>query len=94
MKDGELVHEGLAREVLEETGLKVESFGRLVCTVQLHVPQEDLMAIVHILQVVKWSGPLQPQDPDKLILEAAFFPCGMPLPGSRPRQRGRCGNPW
>ncbi|MBI4202083.1 MAG: NUDIX hydrolase [Chloroflexi bacterium] len=72
MEEGEMIPEALAREVREETGLKVESLGRLISIVQHHSPSENAIYTTHILQVVKWSGQLRPEDPDSLILRAEF----------------------
>ncbi len=74
VEEGELLHEAIVREVREETGLTIESLGRLVYVVQLHSPTEGFLATAHVLQVVKWSGIPRPNDPDKLILRVEFAP--------------------
>jgi len=85
IEDGELVIEGLAREVLEETGLEVVDPGRLAFVLQidnlraesLHEgrgPAGGYFATVWTFEVGEWRGELAPQDPDGVVSEARFVP--------------------
>lgn len=83
LEDGELVTEGLVREVLEETGLHVVDPGRLAFVLQidnrrseqLHEsrgPGSGYHLTVWTFEVDSWSGELEPRDPDGLVVEACF----------------------
>jgi len=85
LEDGELLHEGLKREVLEETGLRVGGPGRLAFVLQfdnrlpeqLHRsrgPGRGYHVTVWTFEVGNWDGELEPQDPDGLVSEARFVP--------------------
>ncbi|MEU8705009.1 NUDIX hydrolase [Streptomyces sp. NPDC048565] len=71
VEDGELMHEALRRELLEETGLLV---GDPVRTAFLmHIDSErHPSALAVAFEVGEWSGDVAPQDDD--IEQAAFFP--------------------
>jgi ADP-ribose pyrophosphatase YjhB (NUDIX family) len=84
VEDGELVVEGLAREVLEETGLTIVPPLRLAFLVQidnrrpeqLHAsrgPGTGYLATVWTLES-EWRGELVPADPDGFVVEAEFVP--------------------
>ncbi|MDT5015904.1 MAG: 8-oxo-dGTP diphosphatase [Mycobacterium sp.] len=70
-KIGELLHEALRREMLEETGLVV---GNPVSTAFLvHVDSERYpSALALAFEIDTWEGDVTPQDDD--IVNAAFFP--------------------
>lgn len=71
VEDGELMHEALRRELLEETGLLV---GDPVRTAFLmHIDSErHPSALAVALEIGEWAGDVAPQDDD--IEQAAFFP--------------------
>jgi len=84
VEDGELVTEGLAREVFEETGLQVIDPGRLAFVLQIdnrraeqlhpgRCPGNGYHATVWTFEVDSWSGRLEPHDPDGLVVEASFM---------------------
>lgn len=70
----ELLHEALAREVREETGLTLVDPGRLVYTVQVDTPSRNHQLIVYVFEVKAWSGQIGWSDPDDAILQACFHP--------------------
>lgn len=83
---GELLHEALARELREETGLELLRLGPLIYAAQTHIargrargdasaePREQI-AIACIFEVAAWRGelPVRVADPDGLVTEARFF---------------------
>lgn len=71
--DGEDVLTGLAREVLEETGLIVERWEGPLYAVTIDAP--DLGWVLHasVHRAVSWSGELTLQDPDGIVVEAGFL---------------------
>ncbi|MGH3104386.1 MAG: HAD-IA family hydrolase [Gaiellaceae bacterium] len=80
----ELVTEGLRREVLEETGLRVVDPGHLAFVVQIdnrrpeHLhgsagPGRGYLVTVWTFDVDAWEGEPAPRDPDGLVLEARFM---------------------
>ena len=82
VEDGELVTEGLVREVAEETGLAIEELGRLAYAVRVdwrrpaHVRGREVpgyLATVWTFEVASWTGELVVDDPDGVVLEAAFL---------------------
>jgi 8-oxo-dGTP diphosphatase len=85
LEDGELVHEGLAREVREETGLEIA--GLRVAYIrqidnrraeQLHRSRGGhgvgYLVTVWVFEVQSWTGELEVRDPDGLVSEARFVP--------------------
>ena len=70
VKDGELLHEALRREMQEETGLTV---GEPVRTAFfMHIDSERYPSAVAVaFEIDEWSGEVAPQDDD--ITQAAFF---------------------
>lgn len=71
---GELVNDAIIREVREETGVSVETVGKLAYVTQVYNLQESRHSIAFIVEIKSWSGRLQPNDPDKLIHDVAFVP--------------------
>ena len=67
---GEGVHEGLAREVLEETGLEVLRWGELAYGIEVAAPDLgwDLRVEVHRVDAV--GGELRIDDPDGIVTDA------------------------
>jgi len=85
VEDGELVTEGLEREVLEETGLQILDVGRLAFVLQIDNRRSEQLhqsrgsgngyhATVWTFEVKGWSGELDPRDPDGSVSEARFVP--------------------
>ncbi len=74
VEDGELLTEALAREVREETGLRVVAIGPLAYSVQLDNAAGESQLLVFIFEVAEWEGAVRIADPDDLIREASFLP--------------------
>ncbi|WP_371094849.1 NUDIX hydrolase [Streptomyces sanglieri] len=74
---GELAHDALTREVYEETGLILAEPTSLACVSQ-HVvtgdPDWDGTWTVFTFRTQGPAGTPAPQDPDELVLEAAWVP--------------------
>ncbi len=71
---GEVVSEGLVREVREEAGLQVLEIGSLACIQHTVDANKGLQVLAFVYELLLWSGELQPDDPDGDILEVAFVP--------------------
>ena len=84
---GELLHEALARELREETGLDLVRVGTLIAAAQTHIARgllragdgaqaHDFVATAVTLEVAEWRGELleRAADPDGFVSEARFFP--------------------
>jgi ADP-ribose pyrophosphatase YjhB (NUDIX family) len=69
-EDDEVLLKTLAREVREETGLKVIEPGPMAYAAEISHPH----VLAFVFEVIQWSGDLLPADPDNDILEAAFMP--------------------
>ena len=85
LEDGELLHECLVREVLEETGCRIESIGRLAYVKQIDNRQHgrhrdrlerEYLLTVWTFEIEAWSGRLLPNDPDGHVSEARLAPLG------------------
>lgn len=85
LEEGELLREGLEREVLEETGLRIGGLGGLAFVLQfdnrlpeqLHKsrgPGRGYHVTVWTFEVKAWEGELKTDDPDGLVSEACFVP--------------------
>lgn len=84
VEDGELVPEGLVREVREETGLEVQFPAPLAFVRQIDNrrqvqlvggrPGPGYLVTVWVFDVGSWSGDLGAQDPDGFVKEARFVP--------------------
>ncbi len=85
VESGELVTEGLVREVAEETGLQIVDPGRLAFVLQIDNRRDELPgegrgprggyhATVWTFAVESWGGDVAPSDPDGLVVEAGFVP--------------------
>jgi 8-oxo-dGTP diphosphatase len=80
---------GLTREVEEETGLLVTQWEGPVY--EVHCVAEDLgwtlRAEIH--RALEYEGELRVEDPDGIVVEAAFF-----TPGECRARLGDAGSPW
>lgn len=74
IEPGELVTEGLARELREETGIRVLDPGRIAFVVQVDERRDGWFATVWTWEVAAWDGEIAVDDPDGFVLEAAFVP--------------------
>jgi ADP-ribose pyrophosphatase YjhB (NUDIX family) len=84
VENDELVPEGLVREVLEETGLRIEVPARLAYLLQIDnrapvelvggKPGPGYLVTVWVFEIESWSGELGAQDPDGFVKEAALVP--------------------
>jgi 8-oxo-dGTP diphosphatase len=70
--DGESILDGLAREVEEETGLRVTAWDGLLYEVVTEAPGLGwrLRAEIHLANT--WEGELRVEDPDGIVVDAAF----------------------
>lgn len=73
VEEGELLTEALVREVREETGLVIAEIGPLAYVTQLDHARNATQSLAFVFEVVAWSGSVQGNDPDKVILGAEFF---------------------
>lgn len=76
---GELLLDGLYREVREETGIQITQVGELVYTARLDNPAHGYQSHARVFTVQAWQGRVLPADPDQLILDVAFFPIATAL---------------
>jgi 8-oxo-dGTP diphosphatase len=85
LEEGELVGEGLAREVLEETGVEIVGAARLAFALQIDNRRSEplragrdepvgYLATVWVLEVEGWKGDVVARDPEAVVSEAAFVP--------------------
>ena len=85
--EGETLLDGLAREVEEETGLRVTEWAGLLWSVATEAPGLgwSLRAEVHLAGA--WEGSLHVDDPDGIVVDAGFVAldaCGLHLDGCHP----------
>jgi ADP-ribose pyrophosphatase YjhB (NUDIX family) len=73
--EGEALLDGLAREVEEETGLRVTAWSRPLYSVTAEAPELGwrLQASVHLAEA--WEGELVVADPDGIVVDARFVEC-------------------
>lgn len=73
---GESLTEGLTREVLEETGIRVTDWSGPIYEVRAEAPELGwrLRAEVHL--AVSYAGELVVADPDGIVVDACFTPRG------------------
>ena len=76
---GELVGEGLAREVREEAGVQVQAITHLACCCQIDRPARNNQVIALIFEVGTWQGTLTAQDPDAEVLAVELAPLDLAI---------------
>jgi 8-oxo-dGTP diphosphatase len=72
--DGETVLEGLAREVLEETGMVVTEWEGPLYEVVAHAPDMGWELRVEVHRAVAFGGSVNVDDPDGIVVDAQFVP--------------------
>jgi 8-oxo-dGTP diphosphatase len=77
---GEFVTDALARELREETGIELVDPGRLAFLAQVDDRHDGWFATVWTWDVAAWTGELSVNDPDGIVLEAAWMPLSEALP--------------
>lgn len=70
--EGESVQDGLTREVLEETGLAVTVWEGPVYRVEAHAIGLGWTLRVEVHRAVEFSGDLNIDDPDGIVVDACF----------------------
>lgn len=71
---GESVLEGLTREVVEETGLTVPAWNGPAYTVVADAPDMEWTLTVEVHVATAYSGRLQIDDPDGIVVDAQWVP--------------------
>lgn len=76
VEPGETFEQGVAREVLEETGLTVLSVGTLAYVTLIRHGADGSRGhgIARIYEIENWTGDILVNDPDKVTLQARFVP--------------------
>lgn len=72
LEHGELIGEGLAREVREETGLDVIEVGPLAYVTQTLDTRESTQSLAFVFEIDDWIGEVKVDDPDGVVSEARF----------------------
>lgn len=72
--DGETVVDGLTREVEEETGIRVRAWEGPVWEVEAVAPDMGWHLRVEVHRALEWTGQLEPDDPDGIVIDARFVP--------------------
>jgi ADP-ribose pyrophosphatase YjhB (NUDIX family) len=70
--DGETLLDGLAREVEEETGLRVTRWEGPLYEVSAEAPGLGWRLRVEVHRAVAWEGELRVDDPDGIVVDARF----------------------
>ncbi len=74
IEPGEPELEGLQREVGEETGLAVHAWSAPLYSVRITAPQLGWTLDASVYRALEWSGDLQVDDPDGVVVDADFVP--------------------
>ncbi len=85
--EGEDIRAGLAREVLEETGLAVTAWGELLYGIEVHAPDLGWDLRVEVHRAVGIEGELRIDDPDGIVFDACWVPpdaCATRLAAAHP----------
>lgn len=85
--EGEGVLEGLAREVVEETGLIVTEWSDVIYDIEVVAPDLGWRLRVEAYRALAWSGDVVVDDPDGIVIDARFVAlhcCGDHLGGGHP----------
>lgn len=69
---GETVLQGLAREVEEETKVRVTEWGEQLYRVSVDFAHMDWKLNVEVFRAVAWEGALHVDDPDGVVIDAEF----------------------
>lgn len=72
LEGGESVLDGLAREVLEETGLSIRSWGPRLYEVEATAPGLGWVMRAEVWLAGDVEGVLAPDDPDGIVVEAGY----------------------
>lgn len=70
----ELITETVIREIKEETGFDVIKIGQLAYFMQVDNQKDEYQTLVFVFEIPEFDGSFFINDPDEVILEAAFFP--------------------
>ena len=74
VEPGEEVIDGLVREVIEETGLRVTQWRGPVYSVETIAPGMGWHLRVAVYEALLWEGDLGIDDPDGIVVDARFVP--------------------
>jgi 8-oxo-dGTP diphosphatase len=74
LEAGELLSEGLAREVWEEAGLDLVTVGQLAYCTHAFDAVEHSQSIAFVFEVAEWSGSPNSNDPDDTVSDVRWFP--------------------
>ncbi len=72
VEQGELIHEALQREVMEETGLTITDEAHLAYITQVDAIYQSRQVVAFVLEISAYQGDLNPNDPDNLTHDVAF----------------------
>jgi phosphatase NudJ len=74
VEQDETLTQAVTREVLEETGLRIQRLGPLAYVSQTIVPDADLQSTSFVFEVDLYDGEIGPVDPDRTVIAAEFHP--------------------